>query len=106
MTDYLAKSGLSVHPLLVDFVEKEALAGLSVTAEQFWSGFATLVAEHAPANARLLERQKWLTAKNFAALKYSGPGTDLTLGLADGHAWKGGSSHSRNGIVCNPNIPT
>ena len=60
-------------------------------------------AEH---NARLLERQKWLTAKNFAALKYSGPGTDLTLGLADGHAWKGGASNSRNGIVCNPNIPT
>ncbi len=57
-------------------------------------------------NARLLERGQWLTGKNFAALKYSGPGTDLTLGLADGHAWKGGASNSRNGIVCNPNIPT
>ena len=43
---------------------------------------------------------------NFASLKYTGPGTDLTLGLADGHAWKGGASQSRNGIVCNPNIPT
>lgn len=57
-------------------------------------------------NKRLRERRDWLTGKNFASLKYSGPGTDLTLGLADGHAWKGGASHSRNGIVCNPNIPT
>ena len=57
-------------------------------------------------NKRLHERQAWLTGKNFAALKYTGPGTDLTLGLADGHAWKGGASTSRNGIICNPNIPT
>ena len=57
-------------------------------------------------NARLKERQEWLTGKNFEALKYTGPGTDLTLGLAEGHAWKGGASASRNGIVCNPNIPS
>jgi aminopeptidase len=64
------------------------------------------VAEWDAHNKRLRERRDWLTAKNFAALKYSGPGTDLTLGLADGHAWKGGASNSRNGIICNPNIPT
>jgi len=64
------------------------------------------VAAWAAHNARLKERQEWLTGKNFKALKYSGPGTDLTLGLADGHAWKGGASTSRNGIVCNPNIPS
>ena len=57
-------------------------------------------------NKRLYERREWLTGKNFAALKYSGPGTDLTLGLADGHAWKGGGGVARNGIQCNPNIPT
>ena len=57
-------------------------------------------------NKRLYERREWLTGKNFAALKYSGPGTDLTLGLADGHAWKGGGGIARNGIQCNPNIPT
>lgn len=60
-------------------------------------------AEH---NARLKERQEWLTAKNFRALRYTGPGTDLMLGLADGHAWKGGANQSRNGVVCNPNIPS
>lgn len=64
------------------------------------------VADWAAHNARLKERQTWLTGRNFAALKYRGPGTDLTLGLAEGHAWKGGASASRNGIVCNPNIPT
>jgi aminopeptidase len=57
-------------------------------------------------NARLLERQTWLTGQNFRSLKYRGPGTDLEIGLADGHAWKGGASQSRNGIVCNPNIPS
>jgi aminopeptidase len=64
------------------------------------------VAAWAAHNGRLKERQQWLTGKNFAALNYTGPGTDLTLGLADGHAWKGGASTSRNSIVCNPNIPT
>ncbi|MET3924410.1 malate synthase G [Devosia sp. 2618] len=57
MTSYATKSGLSVHPLLVDFVEKEVLPGLSVTPDQFWSGFAALIAEHAPTNAALLEKR-------------------------------------------------
>ena len=35
-----------------------------------------------------------------------GPGTDLTIGLADGHEWQGGASTAKNGITCNPNIPT
>jgi aminopeptidase len=57
-------------------------------------------------NKALYARREWLTGKNFAALKYSGPGTDLTVGLAEGHAWKGGGGIARNGIRCNPNIPT
>jgi aminopeptidase len=57
-------------------------------------------------NKALHARREWLTGKNFAALKYSGPGTDLTVGLAEGHAWKGGGGVARNGIRCNPNIPT
>ncbi|KAI9880889.1 MAG: hypothetical protein M1823_006697, partial [Watsoniomyces obsoletus] len=28
------------------------------------------------------------------------------VGLADGHRWKGGASEAKNGITCNPNIPT
>ncbi|MDB5474300.1 MAG: malate synthase [Devosia sp.] len=57
MGEYLTKSGLLVHPLLADFVEKEALPGLRVTADQFWSGLRQLVAEHGPVNARLLQRR-------------------------------------------------
>ncbi len=57
-------------------------------------------------NGQLRRRQDWLTSMDFASLKYSGPGTDLSIGLADGHAWKGGASEARNGITCNPNIPT
>ena len=57
MTTYQTKAGLSVHPLLVDFVEKEALAGLAVTADRFWEGLAGLVAEHTPTNRRLLARR-------------------------------------------------
>ncbi|WP_224703284.1 malate synthase G [Devosia aquimaris] len=63
MNDYQTKSGLSVHSLLVDFVEQEALPGLSVSAEQFWSGFAAMVAEHAPTNVRLLARRDALQSQ-------------------------------------------
>ena len=57
-------------------------------------------------NAVLRERTEWLNGQRFSALHYSGPGTDLTIGLADGHEWQGGASTAKNGIVCNPNIPT
>ena len=54
----------------------------------------------------LTTRQNWMNEQNFHSLHYTAPGTDLVLGLADGHAWKGGASTSRNGITCTPNIPT
>ncbi len=57
-------------------------------------------------NAKLKERWTWLNGQQFAALHYTGPGTDLTIGLADEHRWKGGASEAKNGITCNPNIPT
>ena len=57
-------------------------------------------------NAVLRERTEWLNGQRFHALKYSGPGTDLTVGLADGHEWEGGASTAKNGITCNANIPT
>ncbi len=60
-------------------------------------------AEH---NANLRKRSSWLNGERFAALHFTGPGTDLTVGLADGHEWHGGASTAKNGITCNPNIPT
>jgi aminopeptidase len=57
-------------------------------------------------NADLKARWTWLNGHQFSALHYTGPGTDLTIGLADEHRWKGGASEAKNGITCNPNIPT
>jgi aminopeptidase len=57
-------------------------------------------------NATLEERTKWLNGQRFASLHYTGPGTDLTIGLADGHEWQGGASTAKNGVTCNANIPT
>ncbi|MBP2235940.1 aminopeptidase [Sinorhizobium kostiense] len=57
-------------------------------------------------NADLRRRSTWLNEERLAALHFTGPGTDLTVGLADGHEWHGGASTAKNGITCNPNIPT
>lgn len=64
------------------------------------------VAAWAAHNAALATRTKWLNDQRFAALHFTSPGTDLTVGLADGHEWHGGASEAQNGVTCNPNIPT
>ena len=53
----LAEYCLAVEKCLWNFIKHEALVGLSVTAEQFWSGFAALIAESAPTNAALLAKR-------------------------------------------------
>ena len=64
------------------------------------------VAAWAGHNARLDARRGWLNDRRYHALRYRGPGTDLVVGLAEGHAWMGGASVARNGLYGNPNIPT
>ncbi len=64
------------------------------------------VAAWADHNAALATRTKWLNEQRFSALHFTSPGTDLTVGLADGHEWHGGASEAQNGVTCNPNIPT
>ncbi|NDV98840.1 aminopeptidase [Salipiger sp. PrR002] len=64
------------------------------------------VAAWAEHNAALRTRTEWLNSERFAALHFTGPGTDLTVGLADDHEWHGGASSAQNGVQCNPNIPT
>lgn len=64
------------------------------------------VADWAHHNAQLHRRAAWLNDSRFAALRFTGPDTDLTVGLADGHLWAGGASTAKNGVLCNPNIPT
>jgi len=57
-------------------------------------------------NEQLRIKTDWLNEKNFAALQYNGPNTNLRVGLADEHEWMGGASKAQNDIICNPNIPS
>jgi len=56
--------------------------------------------------AALARRRDHLNAKGYAALKYKGPGTELKIGLPNGHLWVSGRSESRFGIPFAPNLPT
>ena len=56
--------------------------------------------------AALAARTDHLNAKHYTALRYSGPGTALTIGLPDGHVWVGGRSASASGFRFAPNLPT
>ena len=49
-------------------------------------------------NNSLKIKTDWLNNKNFESLVYKGPGTDLKIGLANGHEWMGGASLAQNGI--------
>ena len=57
-------------------------------------------------NADLSARRKMLEGKQYSTLHFRGPGTDLKVGLADGHSWGGGAGKTIQGVLCNPNIPT
>jgi aminopeptidase len=56
--------------------------------------------------AALAARAAFLNRKRYAALRYTGPGTSLTVGLPDGHIWISAQSESRNAITFTANIPT
>ncbi|MGU3470132.1 aminopeptidase [Paenibacillus sp. D51F] len=57
-------------------------------------------------NATLLSMVDRLNAKNYAELRYTAPGTDLTIGLPEGHLWLGGGKKNSRGVMFNPNMPT
>lgn len=54
----------------------------------------------------LRKRKEYLTIKQYAALHFSGPGTDLTVGLPAGHIWNGGAIQTPAGVAFVPNLPT
>jgi aminopeptidase len=54
----------------------------------------------------LSARRDQLNRKQYTALKYTGPGTDLTIGLPTGHVWISGRTTSLNGIAFAANLPT
>jgi aminopeptidase len=54
----------------------------------------------------LATRAEALNRKRYHALKYTGPGTNLTLGLPRAHLWVSGRTASRSGIPYTANLPT
>src|SRR5690606_9264687 len=56
--------------------------------------------------AALLARKERLNERRYAALRFRGPGTDLRVGLADGHQWDGGASYTPGGVEFVANMPT
>lgn len=57
-------------------------------------------------NTKLKAVSAYLNERRYTALKYTAPGTDFTVGLPDGHIWKGAESVSEAGIRFMANIPT
>ncbi len=70
-TPYADRAGLKVAQVLIDFVESRLLAGLSLGADDFWSGLSDLLREFTPRNQALLARRAelqtqidaWLAAR-------------------------------------------
>jgi aminopeptidase len=54
----------------------------------------------------LAGRRDYLNNRRYSSLRYRGPGTDLEIGLPDGHLWVSAQSVSRQGITFTANIPT
>ncbi|MEM9775167.1 MAG: aminopeptidase [Chloroflexota bacterium] len=56
--------------------------------------------------AKLTERKAYLNGKQYKSLRLNGPGTDLTIDLAEAHIWMGGSVSTPEGTIFVPNMPT
>jgi leucyl aminopeptidase (aminopeptidase T)/HD-GYP domain-containing protein (c-di-GMP phosphodiesterase class II) len=56
--------------------------------------------------AALRDRALWLTAQELHAVRFEGPGTDLTIGLMPGVRWERAEMVTPGGIGFVPNLPT
>ena len=63
MPKYIQVSGLSVAQELYDFIESDALDGLTVSAAQFWDGLSELAHELGPKNRDLLAQRSDIQGK-------------------------------------------
>ena len=54
----------------------------------------------------LVRRSAYMNEKQYVALKYTAPGTDLIVGLPQNHVWMGGYGKTPQGNVFTANIPT
>ena len=55
---------------------------------------------------KLRSRAALLTERRFDALRFTGPGTDLTIGLTPAFNWGAGTLETAGGTVHVPNMPT
>jgi len=55
---------------------------------------------------QLAARSSFMTRKQYLALKMTGPGTDLTIGLPKEHIWRSAGFKNQQGIRYVGNIPT
>ncbi|QMU59608.1 MAG: malate synthase G [Boseongicola sp.] len=53
MTERFHKSGLSVDPIMADFIDNQALPGTDISPEEFWESFSEIAHDLAPKNATL-----------------------------------------------------
>ncbi len=85
-----------------------------VAVQQLWDAIFASIRIDTPdpvaawqTHAENLERRvQYLNTKRYAALHFRGPETDLRVGLADDHLWLGGGARAKNGVECQPNMPT
>ncbi|RBP48463.1 malate synthase G [Arenicella xantha] len=63
MSNYIKRAELDVDQQLVDFIEQEALPGLTVSAGQFWQSFSNVVHELSPINRALLSERDSIQAQ-------------------------------------------
>jgi len=54
----------------------------------------------------LRARSDYLNARQYSALHYKAPGTDLAIGLPQGHYWNSAGSKAQNGVEYIANLPT
>jgi aminopeptidase len=81
---------------------------------RLWDAFAHALRLDAPDPAaawrqrldELEARARELTEREFSALRYRGPGTDLEVGLIEGARWLAARERTVHGQVHAPNLPT
>jgi aminopeptidase len=81
---------------------------------KLWSAIFAAVRADKPGSVKLWQkhlvkleqRRAYLDEKQYSALHYIAPGTDLTIGLVDNHMWMGGTQDTQNGIPYVANLPT
>ncbi len=54
----------------------------------------------------LVARSDYMNEKRYTALHYRAPGTDLTIGLPEGHRWISARMTAANGVEFTANLPT